>query len=162
MGFYQFKRKQKIKASVDEVWDFIATPRNLQKITPDSMGFDIQSADLPESMYEGMIIAYKVSPLLGIKMQWVTEITTVRDQEYFVDEQRVGPYAMWHHEHHIRAIEGGVLMDDIVSYRPPLGFLGSIANSLVIKSKLNEIFEYRTKALNEKFGEFLEKDAGQT
>jgi ligand-binding SRPBCC domain-containing protein len=153
MGFYQFKQTQKIKGTIDEVWDFIASPANLKKITPDYMGFDITSGDLPEKMYPGMIICYKVSPLLGIKMNWLTEITQVDENIFFIDEQRIGPYKIWHHQHRIEPIEGGVLMTDIVTYQPPMGFLGSIANTLVIKNKLNEIFNYRKNVLNEIFGE---------
>jgi len=101
-----------------------------------------------------MIISYKVSPFLGIKMTWVTEITQVSELKYFVDEQRVGPYKMWHHQHFIEPVEGGVLMTDIVDYQPPLGFLGAIANQLVIKSQLNEIFSYRTRQLEAYFGRY--------
>ena len=104
-----------------------------------------------------MIISYKVSPLLGIKMTWVTEITHVEYQKYFVDEQRVGPYALWHHEHIIEEIDGGVLMKDIVSYKPPMGLLGSIANALFIKRQLNSIFDYRVKAVESVFGVFNEQ-----
>lgn len=154
MAFYQFLRTQKINASLEDVWAFISNPANLKEITPDYMGFDITSENLPDKMYEGMIISYKVSPLLGIKTTWVTEITHVKDLEYFVDEQRVGPYKIWHHQHKIKAIPNGVLMEDIVSYAPPMGFLGRIANSLVIKNKLNEIFEYRKGAMIRKFGAF--------
>ena len=100
-------------------------------------------------MYEGLIISYKVSPMLGIKTTWVTEITHIKEHEYFVDEQRVGPYKIWHHQHHLEKTENGTLMTDIVSYQPPFGFLGDIANSIIIKSKLNEIFNYRTKVLEE-------------
>ena len=100
-----------------------------------------------------MIISYKVSPVLGIKMTWVTEITQVKDKDYFVDEQRIGPYAMWHHEHKIESIEGGVLMTDIVSYQPPMGFIGAMANRLFIKNQLRRIFEFRTLALEKIFGE---------
>ena len=125
MAFYQFYKKQKVNATIDEIWNFISSPENLKEITPDHMGFDITSKNLPKKMYAGMIISYKVSPLFGIKTNWVTEITQVRDKEYFVDEQRVGPYSIWHHQHHIEAIENGVLMTDIVSYKPPLGFFTS-------------------------------------
>jgi len=154
MGFYQFKRELKINASLEDVWDFISSPKNLKEITPDYMGFDITSKDLPEKMYPGMIISYKVKPLLGISTTWVTEITQVKDKRYFVDEQRVGPYKIWHHEHFIEEITGGVLMKDIVSYQPPFGFLGSIANKLMIHHKLNEIFNYRTQAIEKKYGKF--------
>ena len=151
MGFYQFKKKQVINASLEAVWEFISDPANLKKITPDYMGFDITSKEVPSKMYAGMIISYRVSPLFGIKTTWVTEITHLKENSYFVDEQRVGPYKIWHHQHMIQPTEKGTLMTDIVSYQPPLGFLGSIANELIIKGKLNEIFEYRTKALDEIF-----------
>ena len=148
MGFFQFKRKQTINRPITEIWDFISSPKNLKTITPDYMGFDITS-ESPEKMYEGLIISYKVSPMLGIKTTWVTEITHIKEHEYFVDEQRVGPYKIWHHQHHLEKTENGTLMTDIVSYQPPFGFLGDIANSIIIKSKLNEIFNYRTKVLEE-------------
>jgi ligand-binding SRPBCC domain-containing protein len=152
MGFYQLKTKQLLPASLDEVWEFISSPKNLKEITPDHMGFDIITSDLADKMYPGMIIAYRVSPLLGLKMTWVSEITHVREKEYFVDEQRIGPYAMWHHEHQIKQVEKGVLMSDIVSYQPPFGFIGSIANALLIKKQLKPIFDYREKALEQIFG----------
>lgn len=113
------------------------------------MGFDITSDNSDGKMYEGMIISYKVSPVLGIKVDWVTEITHVKDRQFFVDEQRIGPYALWHHQHHIEKTDNGVLMTDIVTYAPPFGFLGRIANSLMIKNKLKEIFRHREKVLNE-------------
>lgn len=152
MGFYQLKTKQVIPASVDEAWDFISSPRNLKEITPPYMGFDIVSDGLPEKMYPGMIIAYKVRPLLGIPVTWVTEITHVVEKQMFVDVQRVGPYALWHHQHMIEPCEEGVLMTDIVSYRPPFGFLGSLANALMIRKKLSEIFHFRKQALEKRFG----------
>jgi ligand-binding SRPBCC domain-containing protein len=151
MAFYQLIKKQFVKATLDEVWDFISSPANLKEITPDHMGFDITSENLPEKMYAGMIISYKVRPMLGIPVTWVTEITHVVEKEYFVDEQRVGPYALWHHQHKIEPFEGGVMMTDIVSYKPPLGFLGKIANTLFIRKQLEEIFNYREKALKKKF-----------
>lgn len=151
MGFFQFRESQQLNASVDEVWDFISSPKNLKEITPDYMGFDITTPNLPEKMHPGMIISYEVKPLLGISTQWVTEITQVVDKKFFVDEQRIGPYSIWHHQHHIEEKDGGVLMHDIVSYQPPLGILGSIANSVIIKSKLREIFDYRTQVLDAKF-----------
>ena len=157
MAFYQLHKKQKVNASIDEIWNFISSPANLKEITPDHMGFDITSENLPGKMYAGMIISYKVSPLLGIKTNWVTEITQVKEKEYFVDEQRVGPYSIWHHQHHIKSIENGVLMTDIVSYQPPLGFLGAIANSLIIKKKLKEIFDYRTLAIEKRYGVYTSK-----
>ena len=154
MGFYQLKQEQFLKTNLDEVWNFISLPKNLKEITPDYMGFDITSNNLSEKMYEGMIISYKVSPLLKFKTTWVTEITKVKERRYFVDEQRVGPYKVWHHEHFIKEVEGGVLMYDIVSYQPPFGVLGSLMNSIIIKRKLNEIFDYRRKVLEKKYNSY--------
>ncbi|MEX2586112.1 MAG: SRPBCC family protein [Balneolaceae bacterium] len=137
---------------MERVWKFISTPANLQKITPPWMGFEITSKDLPPTMYPGLIITYTVKPLFGIKMKWVTEITHLEEGVYFVDEQRVGPYTMWHHQHRLQPVQGGVRMDDIVSYVPPFGFLGAIAHPLLIRRKLDEIFEYRHTALEKMFG----------
>lgn len=152
MGFYQFKKKQEINQPLDVIWDFISSPKNLKKITPEYMGFDITSDNIEDKMYEGMIISYKVKPLLGIKTTWVTEITHVKDKQYFVDEQRVGPYKIWHHQHFLEETSTGTLMTDIVSYQPPMGLLGSIANKIIIRNKLEEIFAFRTQVLNEIFG----------
>ena len=151
MAFYQFQTEQLVKAPRDRVWDFISSPANLKVITPDYMGFDITSPNLPDKMYAGMIISYKVSPVLGIKMNWLTEITQVAEGTYFIDEQRLGPYAFWHHQHRLEDTPEGTMMRDIVTYAPPFGFLGRIANGLMIRSKLKEIFNYREKAVNEYF-----------
>lgn len=151
MAFYQFQKEQFIKASIEEVWGFISSPQNLKKITPINMGFDIRTPDLPDKIYEGMIISYTVRPLLGIPTNWVTEITHIRDKIYFVDEQRVGPYSLWHHQHILLPGKNGVIMKDIVSYQPPFAFLGRIANTLVIQNKLSEIFNYRTRVLEKIF-----------
>ena len=102
MAFYQFYREQKINISLDEAWDFISSPKNLKEITPDHMGFEILSKDIPEKMYNGMIIIYKVRLLIGIKNIWITEITHLRENEFFVDEQRIGPYSLWHHQNFIK------------------------------------------------------------
>ena len=151
MAFYQFKKTQEINSNIEKVWDFISNPNNLKKITPDYMGFDIVSENIPAKMYEGMIIAYKVSPLFGLKTTWVTEITNCKEYRYFVDEQRVGPYKIWHHQHILEPAKNGVLMTDIISYQPPYGLLGKLANKIMIKRKLKEIFNYRTKALQDIF-----------
>ena len=151
MAFSQLIKKQFLPATIEEVWGFISSPKNLKEITPKRMGFDITSPNLPQKMYPGMIISYKVRPLLGIPLTWVTEITHVVEKRYFVDEQRVGPYALWHHQHLIEPHETGVMMKDIVTYRPPLGFLGSIANLLMIRRQLEGIFSYREKALKKRF-----------
>ncbi|MDP1621532.1 MAG: SRPBCC family protein [Bacteroidales bacterium] len=151
MAFFQFQREQSINTSVEELWDFISNPQNLKKITPENMGFEIRTPNLPDKIYEGMIIRYIVRPLLGISTTWVTEITHVSEKFYFVDEQRVGPYSLWHHQHIIVPAETGVIMRDIVSYQPPFRILGSLANKIIIQNKLKEIFDYRTKVLEKIF-----------
>jgi ligand-binding SRPBCC domain-containing protein len=154
MAFYQLIWQQKIPSSKKTVWEFISSPENLKKITPVYMGFDIITDNLPGKIYPGMIIRYKVSPLWGIITNWVTEITHVKEGEYFVDEQRHGPYSIWHHQHHLKSIAGGVQMDDIVSYKPPYGIIGTAANHLFIRKKLDEIFNFRSQALDAIFGKW--------
>jgi ligand-binding SRPBCC domain-containing protein len=148
---YQIKDQILIKASMNEVWDFFATPKNLQKITPKELGFIIKT-ELPDEMYAGMMVAYTVKPLFNIPLEWITEITQVHKHKYFVDEQRKGPYKMWHHEHHFQEVEGGILTTDIVSYELPLAPLGNLVHPLIVKPKLNEIFNYRTRIIQEYFG----------
>lgn len=147
MAFYQLQRTQHVHASIDAVWDFISAPSNLKRITPPYMGFEVTGGTGEGRMYPGMIITYQVKPLLGINMSWMTEITHVHEGRYFVDEQRQGPYALWHHQHHLEPVADGVLMRDIVTYVPPMGFVGAIANKLFIARQLNEIFDYREKAV---------------
>lgn len=140
---YSIKTVQQLAISLDQAWEFFSSPKNLKEITPGNLGFHIISSHHGEKMYPGQIIEYKVSPILNIPIYWMTEITHVADKKYFIDEQRFGPYAMWHHQHHFKAIEKGVEMTDIVHYKLPLWFLGDIANSLFVKKQLKEIFEYR-------------------
>ncbi len=151
MALYQLKKTQFIRASLDEVWDFISSPRNLKEITPVYMGFEIVSDNLPDNMYPGMLIHYKVRPFLGIPLNWVSEITHIAENKYFIDVQRTGPYSFWHHQHFIEQQEEGILMTDIVSYTPPFSFLGYISNAIFIRKQLNEIFSYREAALNKRF-----------
>ncbi|MBI1307158.1 MAG: hypothetical protein GC181_11200 [Bacteroidetes bacterium] len=150
---YQLVQSQKFSCSSEDMWNFISTPLNLNKITPSYMKFKILNAPLPEKMYEGMMIHYTVRPVLGIPVQWATEITHIKEGEYFVDEQRIGPFALWHHEHHLKPITGGFEMTDIVSYKPPFGFIGRIANFLFVKRQLNTIFNYRYEMLHKLFNE---------
>jgi ligand-binding SRPBCC domain-containing protein len=98
-----------------------------------------------------MIISYTVKPVLGMKMIWVTEITHIEEMRYFVDEQRIGPYSIWHHQHFVEPACQGVLMTDIVSYAPPLGFLGAFANTIFISKQLDTIFNYRENKLEKLF-----------
>ncbi|MEN9914180.1 MAG: hypothetical protein RL528_925 [Bacteroidota bacterium] len=147
---YQLKRKQFVKTDLKTCWDFFSSPQNLKRITPPYMGFNIKF-DLPEKMYEGLMIEYSVKPLLGIPMTWITEIKTVNDNLFFVDEQRKGPYKIWHHEHHFKEVEGGIEMTDIVSYELPLGILGKFAHTLFVKKQLEGIFNFRIKMVDEIF-----------
>lgn len=150
MKVYSKKSQQYIHASIDECWTFFSNPDNLAKITPKSMAFLVTDFD-NKNMYEGQIIQYKIKPLLGIKLSWLTEITKVKEGSYFIDEQRFGPYAFWHHKHFFEPTENGVKMTDVVHYAIPFGFIGRIANALIVKNKLNEIFDYREKKVNEIF-----------
>lgn len=151
----QVKQKiwqQFIPRPMEEVWHFFSRPENLNAITPDDMSFEIISNINNTNMYEGMIVLYKISPLLGIKMDWVTEITYIKDYQYFVDEQRFGPYALWHHEHHFEERNDGVLMTDILHYKVPYGFIGTLADALFVNAKVEQIFAFRTKAIERIFG----------
>lgn len=152
MAIYQIHKELEVAASLEEVWDFVSSPSNLKKITPEYMGFEITATGLPDKIYPGLMISYKVRPLLGIRMTWLTEITQVREPYYFVDEQRAGPYALWHHEHGLKTTEKGVLLSDLVTYRPPGGPLGTLANRLFIQKQLEGIFLYRELALEKRFG----------
>lgn len=151
MKIYTLHSKQALPITVDEAWDFLSDPANLKIITPDYMSFDIMST-IDRKMYPGQIIEYIVTPIAGIKTKWVTEITHVMDRQYFVDEQRFGPYALWHHKHFIKAIEGGVEMEDLIHYKLPLGWLGQLVQPVLVKPKLKEIFDYRQQKLIELFG----------
>lgn len=151
MKLYRLHQKQKLPITKEKAWQFLSDPKNLKTITPPYMRFEVLSgADRP--MYAGQIIQYIVTPVLGIKTKWVTEITHVIDNEYFVDEQRLGPYAFWHHKHFIREIDGGVEMEDIIDYKIPMGIIGQIIHPIVVKPKLAAIFEYRRQKLEALFG----------
>ncbi len=149
-GIYSLEVEQFLKLSLAEAWEFFSSPGNLSKITPEQMGFRITSGS-PGKMFPGQIITYKVSPFPGIRTNWVTEITHVSEGHYFVDEQRFGPYRMWHHEHHFEEQNGGVLMTDRVSYKLPFGFLGRLAHFLFVKRQLKQIFEFRERYLHNIF-----------
>lgn len=143
MGVHRLIREQQIQAPPEDVWRYFSRADNLQAITPGYMNFRVTSGDLPEEIYPGMIITYKVSPVLGIPLFWMTEITHVVPGRLFVDEQRRGPFSMWHHEHHFEARNGGTFMRDIVHYEAPLGPLGEIARMLFVKKQVEGIFSYR-------------------
>jgi ligand-binding SRPBCC domain-containing protein len=153
MKIYTFRSVQNLPITLDEAWEFISNPKNLKVITPDYMGFVTLSGD-EKPLYAGQLIQYIVTPLLGIPMKWVTEITNVEEKHYFVDQQLFGPYSLWHHKHFVREIPGGVEMEDIVDYKVPMGILGQMVHPFLVKPKLNEIFEYRKNKLIELFGTF--------
>ena len=173
---HKIESEQMLKADLETVWAFISDPKNLSKITPEYMDFEVlgnenrkgnvkkkgnenrkgngdgsianrREADIGNTMYPGQIIEYHVKPIAGIKMHWVTEITHVKDKSYFVDEQRFGPYSFWHHQHLLIPTTEGVLMKDIVHYKLPLGILGKLANALLVKKQLKGIFDYRFRVL---------------
>ncbi len=152
MSVRRLKQKQWLGVSPEEAWDFFSDARNLPRITPDYMKFKIMS-DLPEKVYPGLIIHYQLQPIPGIPAQWVTEITQVKDLKYFIDEQRIGPYAFWHHQHHFKAYQQGTEIMDLVHYKLPLGPLGDLAHWLFVKKQLNAIFDFRKQALTEIFGQ---------
>ncbi|MEP7143464.1 MAG: SRPBCC family protein [Ferruginibacter sp.] len=140
---YSITAIQQLPVILDEAWNFFSNPVNLKEITPKNLGFNIISKHQGEKLYPGQIIEYTVRPVLSIPVYWMTEITHVEEKKYFVDEQRFGPYDLWHHQHHFKEMNGGVEMTDIVHYKLPLWFLGDIANILFVKKQLKEIFDYR-------------------
>jgi ligand-binding SRPBCC domain-containing protein len=146
---YTLARTQTVEMSLERCWSFFSDPRNLAKITPPSLGFRVCS-ELPQEIYPGLMIRYRVSPVLGIPMTWLTEITRVERPAYFVDEQRVGPYRIWHHEHFFRALDDArTEVRDLVHYVPPLGPLGALLNALLVRPQLERIFDFRTEQLEE-------------
>ena len=151
---FSLKAIQKIPVDLETAWDFFSKPENLNTITPKKLGFKILniSKAYKDAMYAGQIIEYNVKPLFEIPLYWMTEITHVTDKEYFIDEQRFGPYNLWHHQHHFKEIENGIEMTDIIHYKIPFWFIGDIANSIIVKKQLREIFEYRFRMIEEKYG----------
>lgn len=147
---YKIHTQQLLKSDRKTVWDFISDPGNLAVITPEHMVFTV-IGKTERSMYPGQIIEYYIKPLLGIKMHWVTEISHVKEGEYFVDEQRFGPYSFWHHQHFIKEVDGGIIMEDTVHYKIPFGGLGKLANVLFVKKQLESIFSFRYNKLEELF-----------
>lgn len=152
MTIYRLIRMQHIPATVSEVWDFFSNPTNLANITPEYMKFVVTSPPHEGDIYPGQIITYKVSPLLGIPLSWMTEITHVVPGKIFVDEQHQGPYSLWHHQHLFEPDGNGTLMTDIVHYKLPLGPLGALAKALFVGRQLESIFDYRKKVVEDKFG----------
>ena len=154
MAVYEIREKQALPVSLDEAWAFFSHPKNLAEMTPEYLNLKFTNKLFREEMYAGQVITYTVKPVLGIPMFWMTEITHVKDREFFVDEQRVGPYALWHHQHHFREIPGGVEMTDIVHYKLPGWWLGDLANAIFVRNQLKSIFTFRRAKVEALFGKY--------
>ena len=154
-----FSAQQFLPIGIEEAWDFLSRPGNLSRITPEGMGFEIQG-EIPEQAYPGLIVEYRVRPLFGIPVKWTTEITHAQSPNYFVDEQRSGPYAFWHHKHFLEECDGGVMMKDLIHYRMPYGILGDIVHPILVRPKLEEIFATREKAFKHFFSERFSEETG--
>jgi ligand-binding SRPBCC domain-containing protein len=148
---YQIKRIQEIPISLTKAWDFFSKPENLKLISPSYMSFKMLSRSDAGEMYPGMIITYTISPLFNISINWATEITQVKENKYFIDNQISGPYKIWHHEHHFEEIENGVEMKDILYYEMPFGFIGKLMYKIFIRKKIDDIFDYREQKIKELF-----------
>jgi ligand-binding SRPBCC domain-containing protein len=155
---HYLKSIQKIPASLEKTWEFFSNPKNLAEITPSFLNLKVTNEIYGDKAYPGQVLTYTVKPLLGISIEWMTEITHVEHMKMFVDEQRKGPYKLWHHQHHFKEIEGGVEMTDLVHYRVPFGPLGNMAHPLIVKNKLRDIFLYRFGRVNEIFGSWPGED----
>lgn len=151
MKIYTLHKKQKLPITVDQAWQFLCNPSNLEKLTPSEMNMKIISGS-EKPMYAGQVLQYSVTPLAGFKTKWVSEITQYKHKEYFVDIQLYGPYAFWHHKHFVNEISGGVEIEDIIDYKVPLGFLGQLLHPILVKPKLESIFNYRSAQMEHFFG----------
>ena len=151
---YNLKSIQKLPVSLEQAWNFFSDPNKLLAVTPPFLNLKITNELFGNEVYAGQVMMYTVKPLFGIPVAWMTEITHVERLKLFIDEQRKGPYRLWHHQHHFKAIEGGVEMTDIVHYRLPFGILGNMAHALSVKNRLKEIFTYRYFKINEIFGDW--------
>lgn len=154
MGVHSLTAVQRIPASLSAVWDFFSSPSNLQTITPAALKFTVISKYHGEKIYAGQIIEYSLRPLFGIPVYWMTEIIHVKEKEFFADEQRKGPYKLWHHQHHFKEIPGGVKMTDIVHYKSPGWILEPIVDRLIVRSKLDQIFRFRYEVIEKQFGKW--------
>lgn len=149
MPIYTLRRSQILAMSLERCWNFFSDPRNLEKITPPSLEFRIVS-ELPNEIHPGLMIRYTVTPLFRVRMTWLTEITQAQSPHFFVDEQRLGPYRLWHHEHFFRAVDSQQTeVRDHVHYVPPFGPFGAILNRFLIRPQLERIFDFREEKMRE-------------
>ena len=151
MNIHHLKQEQFLPISLSEAWHFFSNPRNLEDITPPNLRFKILRVSLDQTIYEGQIIHYKIRIFPFVWVNWLTEITKVWDHVSFIDDQRIGPYLFWHHQHHFREVEGGVEMLDAVTYALPFGWLGDLAHRLFVRRQLQEIFSHRRRVLANRF-----------
>lgn len=151
MKLFRLRASQRLPVSLDEAWAFFSNPANLARITPPSLGFEITAA-LPDEIYAGMLITYRVRPIMNVPLDWLTEIKNVDKPRYFSDEQRLGPYRFWHHQHFFDEVPGGVRVRDLVHYALSFGPLSGLANALVVRRQLHTIFSYRRDVLRDLFG----------
>lgn len=150
MSIHTFQQNQTLPISLGEAWEFFANPQNLATLTPEWMHLTFVDP-VPEKMYEGMIMTQRIKPLWGIPLTWVTEITHIEERAYFIDEQRIGPYKFWHHEHRLREVSDGVELRDILHYALPFGLIGNMAHHLVVKKEIAAVFAYRYDTLQTMF-----------
>lgn len=140
-----------VPADLERVWAYFSTPRNLNEMTPSDMRFEFVRGG-EEPMYAGQMIEYKVSILPGVRVRWLTEISHVREKVYFIDEQRVGPYRLWIHEHRFESTAQGTHILDRVTYQLPFGILGNLAHALFVRKRLKAIFDFRRRQVQALFG----------
>ena len=152
MHIFKIETTTLIKAPIEDVWEFFSSPKNLNELTPPDLSFEILTNLDQVKMYPGLIINYKIRPLLNIPLRWTTEITHCETPYFFVDEQRFGPYAFWHHQHRFEQTPEGILMTDIVHYALPMGIIGRLMNSMYVQQRVQSIFDYRNQRISQIFG----------
>jgi len=152
------KYLQKVPLSLKGSWDFFSSPANLKILTPEHLDFEITNDLQNKKMYPGQIIAYRIRPVLNFPLVWVSEITQVEEPYYFIDQQLIGPYKFWHHEHRFNPIPNGVEVVDIIYYKMPFGVLGKVLHLLKVKQDLQAIFSYRQAKLEKLFGPYIEPE----
>lgn len=153
MKMYRLRNTQKLPISLDEAWEFLSNPNQLENITTDELSFQ-KLHNTPDKMYEGMLMQLRLKPFLKIQLDWLTEITHIKEKEYFIDEQRLGPFRFWHHEHRVLPIEGGVEIQDTVHYVMPFSILGRFVHWLFLRKQLENIFNFREEAIEKVFSRF--------
>jgi ligand-binding SRPBCC domain-containing protein len=156
MKMYILNSIQQLPISKEEAWTFFSDPSQLENITPDHMSMKPMQ-ELPKYMYEGMVILYRIEPFFKINMKWVTEITHIQEGEYFIDEQRFGPFRFWHHRHRLIENKDGVELQDTVQYVMPFSILGRVAHRFFVRKRIENIFSYRKKQLEAHFRKNVNK-----